>query len=126
MFCFRHDFAKELKMRFFGQLKAIDRSKSDLSHVSVNIRNTGISDNRQIVCWILDKYKNHPSVLAIIQSPEQVLATFTFEEIGSHEVAQPLKSLDVKKSTGEDQIPPKLVSLAANELTNTLTTGNKL
>ena len=110
-------------MRFFGQLEAIDRYKSDLSHVSVNIRNTGISDDRQIVRLILDKYKNHPSVLAIIQSPEQVLATFTFEEIGSHEVAKLLKFLDGKKSTGVDQIPPKLVSLAANELTNTLTTA---
>ena len=86
-------------------------------------KNTGISDDRQIFRLILDKYKNHPSVLAIIQSPEEVLASFTFQEIGSHEDAKLLKSLDGKKSTGEDQIPPKLVSLAANELTNTLTTA---
>ena len=86
-------------------------------------KNTRISDDRQIVGLILDKYKNHPSVLAIIQSPEEVLATFTFQEIGGQEVAQPLKSLDGKRSTGEDQIPTKLVSLAANELTNTLTTA---
>ena len=63
-------------------------------------KNTRISDDRQIVRLILDKYKNHPSVLAIIQSPDEVLATFTFQEIGSQEVAQPLKSLDVKKSSG--------------------------
>ena len=86
-------------------------------------KNTGISDDRQIVRLILDKYKNHPSVLAIIQSPEKDLATFTFQEIGSHEVAKLLKSLDGKKSTDEDQIPPKLVSLAANELTHILTTA---
>ena len=34
---------------------------------------TGISDDRQIVRLIVDKYKNHPSVLAIIQSLEEVL-----------------------------------------------------
>ena len=46
---------------------------------------------------------------------------FTFQEIEDiKEVAQLLKSLDGRKSTGEDKIPPKLVSLAANELTNTL------
>ena len=32
-----------------------------------------------------------------------------------------LRSLDSKKSTGEDQIPPKLVSLASNELSSALT-----
>ena len=81
-------------------------------------KDTGISDDRQIVRLILDKYKNHPSVLAIIQSPEQVLDTFTFQEVEG----KLLKSLDGRKSTGEDQIPTKLVSLAANELTNTVTT----
>ena len=60
-------------------------------------------------------------MLAIIQNPEQLLNTFTFQEVGNQEVAKLLKSLDGKKSTGEDKIPPKLVSLAANELTNTLT-----
>ena len=84
-------------------------------------KNTGISDDRQIVRLILEKYKNHPSVLAIIQNPEQVLNTFTFHEIGNQEVMQLLKSLDGRKSTGEDQIPSKLVSLASNELTVALT-----
>ncbi len=82
---------------------------------------TGISDDRQIVRLILDKYKNHPSVLAIIQNPEQVLNTFSFHEIGNQEIMELLKSLDGKKSTGEDQIPPKLVSLASNELSVALT-----
>ena len=86
-------------------------------------KDVGISDDRQIVRLIQEKYKDHPSVLAIIQNPEQVLDTFTFQEIEHKEVAQPLKSLDGRKSTGEDKIPPKLVSLAANELTNILTTA---
>ncbi len=51
------------------------------------------------------------------------MSTFTFHEIDNQEVAKLLKSLDGRKSTGEDQIPPKLVSLAANELTSALTTA---
>ena len=55
----------------------------------VNLANdTGISDDRQIVRLILEKYKNHPSVLAIIQNPEQILNTFSFHEIGNQEVKE--------------------------------------
>ena len=86
-------------------------------------KDTGISDDRQIVRLSLDEYKNHPSVLAIIQSPEQVQDIFTFQEVENQYVGKLLKSLDGRKSTGEDQIPTKLVSLAANELTNTVTTA---
>ena len=93
---------------------------SGKKHISL-AKDIGLSDDRQIVRLILDKYKNHSSELAIIQNPEQLLNTFTFQEVGNQEVAKLLKSLDGKKSTGEDKIPPKLVSLAANELTNTLT-----
>ena len=62
----------------------------------------------QIVRIILDKYKNHPSILAIIQNPEQVLNTFSFHEVGNQEVMELLKSLDSKKSTSEYQIPRSL------------------
>ena len=77
---------------------------------------TGISDDRQIVRLISEKYKNHPSILAIIQNPEQVMEGFPFQEIENTEVAYPLKTLDGRKSNGEDKIPPKLVSLAADVL----------
>ena len=52
-----------------------------------------------------------------------MLDTFTFQEIENQEVAKLLKSLDGRKSTGEDKIPQKLVALAADELTDTLTTA---
>ena len=52
-----------------------------------------------------------------------MLDTFTFQEVENREVGKLLKSLDGRKSTGEDKIPTKLVSLAANELTNTVTTA---
>ena len=86
-------------------------------------KDTGISDDRQIVRLIIEKYKNHPSILAIIQNPEQDMEGFNFQEIENTEVAHLLKTLDGRKSTGEDKMLPKLVSLAANELTNTLTSA---
>ena len=58
-------------------------------------KDTGTSDDRQIVRLIIEKYKNHPSILAIIQNPEQVMESFTFQEIDNTEVAHLLKTLDV-------------------------------
>ena len=82
---------------------------------------TDIDDDRHIVRLILEKNKNHPSVLAIVQNPGCPFETFSFNEVEARDVALLLKCLDGKKSTGVDQIPPKLVSLAANELTVPLT-----
>ena len=73
-------------------------------------------DDRQIVRLILDKYKDHPSVHAIRESSD-ISISFSFHEVQHQEVWALLRSLDGKKSTGEDQIPPKLVHLAADELT---------
>ena len=78
---------------------------------------TDIDDDRHAVRLILGKYKNHPGVLAIVQNPDRNFETFSDNEVEARDVALLLKSLDGKKSTGVDQIPPKLVSLAANELT---------
>ena len=111
---------KELTEIFNDHYVNIVEKSSGKKPISL-AKDIGSSDDRQIVLLILDKYKNHSSVLAIIQNPEQLLNTFTFQEVGNQEVGKLLKSLDGKKSTGEDKIPPKLVSLAANELTNTLT-----
>ncbi len=57
--------------------KSSDRKPCSLA------RDTGISDDRQIVRLILDKYKNHPSVLAIIQNPEKLLNIFKFHEVSN-------------------------------------------
>ena len=43
-------------------------------------KDTGISDDRQVVRLIIEKYKNHTSILAIIQKPEPVMEGFTFQE----------------------------------------------
>ena len=82
---------------------------------------TDIDDDRHIVKLIVEMYENHPSVLAIVQNPNCNFETFSVNEVEAREVALLLKSLDGKKSKGVDQIPLKLVSLAANELTVPLT-----
>ena len=78
---------------------------------------TDIDDDRHIVRLILETYKNHPIVLAVVQNPDRNFETFSVNEVEARDVAFLLISLDGKKSTGVDQIPPKLVSLAANEPT---------
>ena len=70
---------------------------------------------------ILEKYQNHPSVLAIIQNPETTFTSFAFNEVRQSEVLDLLQSLDIKKSIGVDNIPPKLVKIAANEIAMHLT-----
>lgn len=75
----------------------------------------------EIVRLIVDKYKDHPSVVAINQDRKEAFELFSFHEVDFQEVRSLLDSMDGTKSTGEDQIPPKLVSLAAAELEIPLT-----
>ena len=80
-----------------------------------------IDDDREIIRLILDKYKNHLSILAIVQNTERTFQTFSFNEVSTKDVLLQLKMLDGRKSTGVDQIPPKLVRLASYELASLLT-----
>ena len=64
-----------------------------------------IDDDREIVRLILDKYKNHPSIVAIVQNTERTFHTFSFNEVSTKDVWVQLKTLDGRKSTGVDQIP---------------------
>ncbi len=79
------------------------------------------TSDRNIVKLILEKYANHPSILAILQNPENNFSSFSFRAVESNEVLKMLKNVNRKKSTGEDQIPPKLVLLASEELAVPLT-----
>ena len=82
---------------------------------------TDLEDDRDIVELILEIYKNHPSILAIIEHRGFVSEYFSFNEVTSKEVREIVKPLDCRKSMGEDMLPPKLVSLSADELTVPLT-----
>ena len=53
-------------------------------------------EDGEIVRLIIDKYKDHPSVVAINQ--DQAFEVFTFQEVDSQEVRSLLDSMDGKKS----------------------------
>ena len=81
----------------------------------------GSDDDREIVQKIIEKYKDHPSIAAIKQHSDQFFESFSLQEVGTYDVWQLLRAIDCKKSTGEDQIPPRLLSLAGNDLALPLT-----
>ena len=45
-----------------------------------------IDDDREIVRLILNKYKDRPSILAIVQDPEHTFQSFSFNEIAARDV----------------------------------------
>ena len=78
---------------------------------------TDIDNDRAIFRLILYNYKNHPSVLAIKQNSDCNSQTLSIKEVEAMDIALSLKNLDAKKSTGDDQIPPKFVPVATNKHT---------
>ena len=56
-----------------------------------------------------------------MQNTERTFQTFSFNEVSTKDVWVKLKTLDGRKSTGVDQIPPKLGRLASDELASPLT-----
>ena len=76
-----------------------------------------IDNDREIVRLILEKYKSHPCILAIVQSAERIFKPFLLMRFLQ---LQP-KMLHGRKSTGLDLIPPKSVRLASDELASPLT-----
>ena len=69
---------------------------------------------------ILEEYKSHPSIKKIIESKNHN-DNFTFREVSENEVLKLLKTIDSKKAIGVDGIPPLIVKLSAEVLSNSLT-----
>ena len=67
--------------------------------------------NLDIISEILLKYKDHPSIIEIKNNKinDEI---FCFHEVEQNEVKDIFHAIDSKKSTGEDQIPPKLIKLS--------------
>ena len=61
------------------------------------------------------KHSNQPSI-SIIKDNLKNGGAFNFHEVSCEYVKRKLLSLDKKKSTGPDSIPPKLIKMAAEEL----------
>ena len=82
-----------------------------------NFENTRVHSVRDIA----NSYKNHPSIINIKQvvneSDVSDSERFSFKTINESEIKDLLKNLDIKKATGIDTTPPKLVKLSADFLT---------
>ena len=70
---------------------------------------------------IIDVYKNHPIILKIKDKLPENHATFSLPLAKKEEINSIMKQLDVKKSTGNDTIPHRLVKEYADILDEPLT-----
>ena len=94
---------------------------SDYKTFGKNFENTSVQSVRDIV----NSYKNHPNIIKIKQvvngSNVSDSERFSFKTVNESEIEDLLKNLDLKKASGTDTIPPKLVKLSADFLTPLLT-----
>lgn len=81
----------------------------------------GFSDEITSTVDALEKHKNHPSILKIKERYKDSADSFTFKYICTEEIKLKLKTINVRKATGYDGIPGKLLRLAQCELSLPLT-----
>ena len=62
---------------------------------------------------IISEYKNHPRVIKIKETYKP-FGNFDLPKASPKDIKKIIKSLNPKKATAPDKIPPKLVKLAAN------------
>ena len=90
------------------------------ANVALNIgRNDNISLDEDILS-IADSYSGHPSIENNKHHMSH-LDNFDFKEVSQNEVRTLLKGLNPKKSPGYDHVPPKLLNIAAEEMSIPLT-----
>ena len=76
-----------------------------------------IKDNESIE-YVIESHSNHPSVVLISQS-FNVIDTFKFTTVYEVQVEKQIKSVNPKKATGYDQIPPRIIKLCHKECIHT-------
>ena len=109
---------KELTELFNEQyINIVEKSSGIKPSCLSNIKE---KNNEEIISSILKKYENHPSV-AKIKKNKNENSNFRFHEIDEDEIKNLFHKINIKKSTGEDQIPPKLVKLASKHLLKPVT-----
>ena len=82
-------------------------------HTKLNLLNNSLNDNESVIDAITCHFRNHPSVTKI--KCKLMFALSNAESSPSYTnpsyAAFLLKSLDIKKTSGIDKTPPKLVEL---------------
>ena len=112
---------KQLTKLFNSCYINIVEKSSDTKTFGTNFENASVQSVRDIV----NSYKNHPSIIKIKQvvngSNVSDSERFSFKTVNESEIKDLLKNLDIKKASGIDTIPPKLIKLSADFLTPLLT-----
>ena len=80
----------------------------------------GFEDGIVDVDAAIQKHSRHPRVIKIKEHLSKP-SPFTFCPVSQDDISRKLKSIDIKKATGYDNIPGKILRLAHKELTTPLT-----
>lgn len=115
---------------FWNTVKPFFNQKSSKSSENINLlENDMVVTDTKTICEIFNdffvniasdlaqnksfnKSQNHVSIQAINQNIMNT-GTFDFHPVSHHEVYKKLKKLNSKKATGYDQIPPRMLKIAA-------------
>ena len=112
---------KQLTKLFNSYYINVIEKSSDTKTFGINFKNTSVQSVRDIV----NSYENNPSIIKIKQvvngSNVSDSERFSFKTINESEIKDLLKNVDIKKASGVDTIPTKLVKLSADFLTPLLT-----
>ena len=99
------------------------------NHFYVNIANeigspvderTFDKTDLELINFSIDKYRNHPSISRIRESQRTTTQIFNFLNVNKAAVQKLIQNLNPKKSTGFDQIPPKLVKASGESIASPL------
>ena len=77
-------------------------------------------NNEEFVDKCIQKYKDHESIKIIRENFAENMP-FNFSKVNVPDILKSLKNVDPTKSTGNDNIPPKLLKLSATNLAYPLT-----
>ena len=112
---------KQLTKLFNSYYINVVEKSSGTKTFETNFENTSVQSVRDIV----NSYKNHPSITKIKQvvNGSDVFDSerFSFKTVKESEIKGLLTNLDIKKASGIDTIPPKIVKISADFLTTLLT-----
>ena len=86
------------------------------------VSNTNSLEDDAVINEIVQQYSYHPSILKIRENFDnlQTVEQFPFNSETTSEIYKLLKTIDDKKATGTDKIPPKLVKISAEVLSQPL------
>ena len=96
----------------------IDGAKRQVAASIILASAIGFKDEHATSDEAISAYDNHPSIVKIRDAYGDNMQSFNFQTVNHDCVARKLQMFNVRKATGYDNIPAKLLRLAQNELTH--------